>query len=81
MAAEHGDLSARRRSGRLLTFVGLRRGAAKILRELGVIEAGALADLLLVNGDPVADIQLLANPEKNLAVIVKDGRIYKNTLR
>lgn len=48
--------------------------------KLGVIEQGALADLLLVDGDPLANIQLLANPEQNLKLIIKDGRIYKNTL-
>lgn len=49
--------------------------------KLGVVEEGALADLLLVNGDPLADIKLLANPEKNLLVIMKDGKTYKNSLR
>ena len=46
--------------------------------KLGVVEEGALADLLLVNGDPVANIQLIADPEKNLTVIMKDGTLYKN---
>lgn len=48
--------------------------------KLGVVRAGALADLLLVDGDPLADINLLAAPEKNLAVIMKDGVIHKNLL-
>ncbi|TCM67526.1 imidazolonepropionase-like amidohydrolase [Acinetobacter calcoaceticus] len=48
--------------------------------KLGVIEEGALADILLVNGDPIENIQLIADPEKNLAVIMKDGVIYKNQL-
>ena len=48
--------------------------------KLGVVEVGALADLLLVDGDPVADIALLADPAKNLLVIMKDGQIVKNTL-
>jgi imidazolonepropionase-like amidohydrolase len=47
---------------------------------LGVVEAGAMADLLLVDGDPVKDIRLLADPDKNLLVIMKDGRIHKNIL-
>ena len=46
--------------------------------KLGVIEQGALADMLLVDGDPIADIQLIADPSKNLLVIMKDGLIYKN---
>jgi imidazolonepropionase-like amidohydrolase len=45
--------------------------------KLGVVEEGALADLLLVDGDPIANIKLLEDPEKNLLVIMKDGRIYK----
>lgn len=49
--------------------------------KLGVIEAGALADILLVEGDPLADPKLIASPEKNLVVIMKDGVIYKNLLR
>ena len=49
--------------------------------KLGVVEEGALADLLLVDGDPIANIKLLAEPDKNLLVIMKDGRIYKNALQ
>jgi imidazolonepropionase-like amidohydrolase len=48
--------------------------------KVGVIEAGAYADILLVDGDPIANIKLIADPDKNLKVIMKDGRIYKNTL-
>ena len=48
--------------------------------KLGVVEEGALADLLLVDGDPIANIKLIADPEKNLVVIMKDGKIYKNAL-
>ena len=48
--------------------------------KLGVIEDGALADLLLVDGNPLEDITLVAKPEKNFVVIMKDGIIYKNTL-
>lgn len=44
---------------------------------LGVIEEGALADLILVRGDPVADIDLLADPARNFEVIVKDGVVVK----
>ncbi|HRK32630.1 MAG TPA: amidohydrolase family protein [Tepidisphaeraceae bacterium] len=48
--------------------------------KLGVIEPGALADLLIVEGDPIADIKLLADPASNIRLIMKDGRVYKNTL-
>jgi imidazolonepropionase-like amidohydrolase len=45
-----------------------------------VIEAGALADLMLVDGNPLEDIKLIENPAKNFLVIMKDGKIYKNVL-
>jgi imidazolonepropionase-like amidohydrolase len=48
--------------------------------KLGVIEPGAFADLLVVDGDPIADIKLIVDPDKNLKLIIKDGRIYKNAL-
>jgi imidazolonepropionase-like amidohydrolase len=48
--------------------------------KLGVVEEGAFADLLLVDGNPIEDIALLADPDKNLLLIMKDGRIYKDTL-
>ncbi len=44
---------------------------------LGVVEPGALADLILVNGDPLANIDLIGDPERNFAVIMKDGAIVK----
>ena len=48
--------------------------------KLGVVEEGALADLLLVDGNPVENINLIADPGRNFVVIMKDGKIYKNTL-
>jgi len=48
--------------------------------KLGVVEEGALADLLLVEGNPLADINLVADPAKKFVLIMKDGKIYKNTL-
>jgi len=48
--------------------------------KLGVVEEQALADLLLVDGNPLKDLSLIANPEKNFLVIIKDGQIYKNKL-
>jgi imidazolonepropionase-like amidohydrolase len=47
---------------------------------VGVVEEGAMADLLLVDGDPIANIRLIEEPERTLKVIMKDGRIFKNTL-
>jgi imidazolonepropionase-like amidohydrolase len=48
--------------------------------ELGVVEQGALADVLLVDGDPIANIKLIEDPGKNFVVIMKDGKIVKNIL-
>ena len=48
---------------------------------LGVIEEGAYADLILVDGNPLEDLDLVADAETNFSVIMKDGKIYKNTLR
>ena len=48
--------------------------------KLGAVEEGALADLLLVNGDPLTNIKLVQDPEKNFMVIMKDGKIFKNLL-
>jgi imidazolonepropionase-like amidohydrolase len=49
--------------------------------KLGVVEPGALADLLLVDGNPLDDIALLGDPEKNLVVVMKDGKVHKDTLK
>jgi imidazolonepropionase-like amidohydrolase len=48
--------------------------------KLGVIEEGALADLLLVDGDPLTHLDLVADPAKNFVVIMKDGQIFKNLI-
>jgi imidazolonepropionase-like amidohydrolase len=47
---------------------------------LGVVEEGALADLLLVDGDPLANLSLVATPETSFVVIMKDGKVYKDLL-
>jgi imidazolonepropionase-like amidohydrolase len=49
--------------------------------KLGVVEEGALADLLLVEGDPIANISLIANPGAKFLLIMKDGKVFKNTLK
>ena len=47
---------------------------------LGVVEDGALADLLLVDGNPIENVRLIEDPAKNFLVIMKGGKIYKNLL-
>lgn len=48
--------------------------------KLGRIEAGAYADLLVVDGDPLQDISLIGDPDRAMKLIMKDGRIHKNGL-
>ena len=56
---------------------------AEILQQdgrLGCIKAGAQADLLVVDGDPLRDIELLAARGKNLKLIMRAGELVKNDL-
>ncbi|CZG93673.1 amidohydrolase family protein [Legionella pneumophila serogroup 1] len=48
--------------------------------KLGVISAGAYADLLVVDGNPLVNLNVLLRPDENLKLIMKDGVIYKNEL-
>jgi imidazolonepropionase-like amidohydrolase len=41
--------------------------------KLGVLQEGAWADMLLVEGDPTEDINVLGDPQRNFVVIIKDG--------
>lgn len=47
---------------------------------LGLVKEGAYADLILVDGNPLQNLELIADPAKNFVVIMKDGSIHKNTL-
>jgi len=62
-------------NARLLALSGLR---SPYPGPLGVIEEGALADLLLVRGDPLQNLALIADPNENFLLIMKAGRIHKN---
>lgn len=48
--------------------------------KLGVIEAGSRADLLVLDGDPLRNLDLIGDPVRNTRLIMKAGRIHKNTL-
>jgi len=48
--------------------------------KLGVVEEGALADLLLLDGNPLEQIKLLEDPARTLLAIMKDGKLCKNLL-
>jgi imidazolonepropionase-like amidohydrolase len=57
--------------------------AAKVLNQvgqLGVVAKGALADLLIVEGDPTLDAAVLSKPEQSLKLIMQAGKIHRNTL-
>ena len=56
---------------------------AELLRkekELGTLEAGKLADLILINGDPLKDIKLFQQYRDKITFIMQGGRFYKNLL-
>jgi imidazolonepropionase-like amidohydrolase len=86
MAARLGDHYSNVEALRMLTS-----GNAELFRlagerdpyrqaKFGVVAEGAWADLLLVNGNPLDDLSLLADPDKHLSVIVKNGVVVKNIL-
>lgn len=56
--------------------------AARLLRmeDVGVVEQGARADLLVVDGDPLSDAGVLADPDHHLRAVVKDGRLVLDRL-
>jgi imidazolonepropionase-like amidohydrolase len=62
------------RNAELLAMSGLRNPYPG---RLGVVAEGALADLILVDGDPVTDISLITRPEETFVAIIKDGRVIK----
>ncbi|MBN9487926.1 MAG: amidohydrolase family protein [Alphaproteobacteria bacterium] len=64
---------------RQATIVG-----AEVLRhegKLGVVEPGAFADLIVVDGDPVKDLKLFLDQGAHLPVIMKAGKFHKNALK
>jgi imidazolonepropionase-like amidohydrolase len=64
-------------NAQLLALSGLR---SPYQGTLGVVQTGALADLLLVDGNPLENIKLIEDPEKNFLVIMKGGQIAKNAV-
>ena len=64
-------------NGELLALSGPRYPYAG---KLGVIEPGAMADVLVVDGNPLEDVRLLGDPDKTLKLIVKDGKIVRSDL-
>ena len=79
------ELTARARiNGALETLRSATSVNAEILQrsgELGVIRAGALADIIAVSGNPTENIELFNAPEENISLIMKDGEIIKNNFK
>ena len=73
--------------GRVLRPVDVLRSATSVNAEiiqqtgkLGVIAPGALADMIVVDGNPLQDLSLMSNPDVHFPVIMKDGAFFKNAL-
>lgn len=49
--------------------------------KVGVIEKDAMADILIYNANPLKDISIIEDFDSNLKLIMKDGKVYKNTLK
>lgn len=47
---------------------------------LGVIETDALANLIIVNGDPITDLDLMVGLERNFLIIMKDSKLHKKSV-
>jgi imidazolonepropionase-like amidohydrolase len=64
-------------AGELLAMSGER---APYQGRLGVIAEGAFADILVWDGDPEIDLNFIGDPEANLRLVMKGGRVFKETL-
>lgn len=65
------------------TLMATTKTNAELLRlseKIGTIEKGKIADILVINGNPLKDIKAFQNYEQNIALVMKDGQIYKNTV-
>jgi imidazolonepropionase-like amidohydrolase len=61
-------------------IVATTRSAAECLgweAQVGTLEPGKLADIIITRGDPLRDIRALENPD-NILLVMKDGKIYKD---
>lgn len=64
------------KAGKLVALSGPRNPYGK----LGVIEPGAVADILILDGNPLEDMSVLERPQETLRVIMKGGQLHKNNL-
>ncbi|MGD9044768.1 MAG: amidohydrolase family protein, partial [Desulfobacterales bacterium] len=70
--------------GPMGALVAATKTNAEIIRQherLGTIEAGKLADLILVDGDPLTDISVLQQYQEKIVLIMQGGRVYKNQIQ
>jgi imidazolonepropionase-like amidohydrolase len=72
---------ARARDTRQRRVAGAVQAAQPKSWQADVVEDGALGDLPRVDGDPIANLDRIADPRKNFVVIMKYGKIYKNTVQ
>lgn len=63
-------------NGEIVALSGQRNPYGK----LGVIEAGAMADILTYDKNPLEDLSIIGDYENNLDIIMKDGFVHKNAL-
>ncbi len=69
--------------GEMGALIAATRTNAEVVRrenDLGTLEAGKLADLILVEGDPLKDISVLQDYREKIVLIMKNGGVYKNIL-
>jgi imidazolonepropionase-like amidohydrolase len=64
---------------RSATLVGAE--LCRMAGKLGIVAPGALADLIVVDGDPLSDISALQADGVHLPLIMRDGMVFKNTLQ
>lgn len=64
-------------NGQLLALSGKR---SPYQGEIGIIKQGALADMILVDGNPIDNIDLINQHANKFILIMKDGKIEKNIL-
>jgi imidazolonepropionase-like amidohydrolase len=63
---------------RSATVVGAR--LVRMEGQIGTIAPGAYADVLVVDGNPLEDIGVMTQPERNLKLVMKAGRVYRDRL-
>jgi imidazolonepropionase-like amidohydrolase len=52
----------------------------RLEHDVGTVEGGKLADLIVVHGDPLRDLTLFQDYQHNVLLIMKEGQIHKNLL-